>query len=98
VGPQDEDDRLERIYIGLYQPDGSDLAFFDVGTAPPKNGFPKRSGDLLGPAGRKEPPLRALDYGEFVAEVHHAYLARNAAEFHWADGQEGPIDDAELDS
>jgi hypothetical protein len=98
VGPQDEDDRLERIYIGLYQPDGSDLEFFDVRTAPPKNGRPKRSGDLLGPAGRKEPPLRALDYGDFVTEVHHAYLERNAADFRWADGQEDPLDNTELDS
>jgi hypothetical protein len=98
VGPQDEDDRLERIYIGLYQPDGSDLAFFDVRTAPPKNGSPKRSGDPLGSAGRKEPPLRALDYAEFVSEVHHAYLERHAADFRWADGQEDPLDDTELDS
>ncbi len=98
VNPQDEDDRLERLYIGLYQPDGSDVAFFDVRAAPPKNGLPKRSGELLGPAGRKEPPLRALDYGEFVTELHHAHLERNAADFRWADGQEDPLDDTELDS
>src|SRR4029079_19349631 len=29
-GPRDDDDRFERIYIALYEPDGSNLGFFDI--------------------------------------------------------------------
>lgn len=97
-GPRDEDDRLERIYIGLYQPDGSDLAFFDVRTPPPKNGVPTRKGNLFGSTGRRDAPLRTLEYREFISEVHHAYLERNSAEFKWADGQEDPLEERELDT
>jgi hypothetical protein len=96
LGPRDEEDRLERIYIALYQPDGSDLAFFDVRTPPPKNGLPHRKGALLGPSGRQSPPLRALTYGEFISEVHHVLLERNSAEFRWADGEEDPLEGEEV--
>jgi hypothetical protein len=74
--PEDEIDRFERIYIGLYEPDGSNLRFFDVQNAPPKNGR----------------PAQTLSYREFLGEVYHAYLRRNEAEFKWAEGDEEPLD------
>jgi hypothetical protein len=74
--PEDEIDRFEKIYIGLYEPDRSNLRFFDVQTAPPKNGR----------------PVETLSYREFLGEVYHAYLRRNEAEFRWAEGDEEPLD------
>ncbi len=97
VTPRDAEDHLERIYIGLYQPDGSDLAFFDVRTAPPKNSTPAQRGELLGPTGRNGPPLRPLSLQEFVDEVRDIYLERNSANFQWADGTFAPLGNAELE-
>jgi hypothetical protein len=74
--PEDEIDRFEKIYIALYEPDGSNLRFFDVQEAPPKNGR----------------PTQTLDYRQFFGEVYHAYLQRNQAEFRWAEGDEEPLD------
>lgn len=74
--PEDEIDRFEKIYIGLYEPDGGDLRFFDVEEAPPKQGR----------------PAQTLDYREFLNAVYHAYLRRNEAEFKWAEGDEEPLD------
>jgi len=84
-GPEDEIDRFEKIYIALYEPDGSNLRFFDVQEAPPKNGR----------------PAQTLDYRQFLSEVYHAYLSRNEAEFRWAEGDEEPLhveEDTEDDS
>ncbi len=97
TGPLDEDDRFERLYIALYDPDGSELRFFDIRTSPPKNGRPRSEGELLGPQGRDAPPLRMLSYAEFLDEVHHVYLARNSAVFQWADGEAEPLDADEFD-
>ena len=74
--PENEIDRFEKIYIALYEPDGSNLRFFDVQDAPPKNGR----------------PAQTLDYRQFLGEVYHAYLQRNQAEFRWAEGDEEPLD------
>jgi hypothetical protein len=74
--PEDEIDKFEKIYIGLYEPDGSDLRFFDVQEAPPKNGR----------------PAQTLSYRQFLGEVYHEYLRRNQAEFKWAEGDEEPLD------
>jgi hypothetical protein len=73
---EDDIDRFEKIYIGLYEPDGSNLRFFDVQNPPPKNGR----------------PAQTLSYREFLGEVYHAYLRRNEAEFKWAEGDEEPLD------
>ena len=87
-GPRDDDDRFERIYIALYEPDGSDLRFFDVEGAPPKSGRPP----LDGPAyDVNDEPRRLLSYSEFLDATYHAYLHRNSAEFRWADGAEEPL-------
>ncbi len=72
---EDEIDKFEKIYIALYEPSGSAMRFFDIEKAPPKNGRPS---DTVG-------------YRQFLAEVYHAYLNRNEAEFQWADGVEEPL-------
>ena len=75
--------RYERVFVGLYDRDGTKMEFFDVEMAPPKSGRPKN----------------LLTYREFLDEIEKTYLRRNSAEFEWAenvDGQtEGPIPDDE---
>lgn len=93
TGPHDEPDRLEKIYIALYEPSGSDLRFFDVETDPPKNAHPASDGALLGARGGVR---RTLSYQEFLDAAYHAYLRRNSAEFRWADGAEEPLGPNEL--
>jgi hypothetical protein len=72
----DDPDKFEKIYIALYEPDGSDLQFFNVQWNPPKNGRPKS--------------LRT--YAEFLDDVYLAFLERNGTEFVWAEGDEEPLD------
>jgi hypothetical protein len=73
-------DVFEKVYIALYETDGSDLSFFDVANPPPKN---KR-------------PSGLLSYAEFLDATYHAYLKRNHAEFKWADEEgEAPLDPTE---
>lgn len=86
--PDDEIDRFEKLYIALYEPEGTDLRFFDVEADPPRNRRPPRDGDLLASDGRTR---RLLTYSEFLDTVYHRFLQRNSAEFHWADGGEEPI-------
>jgi len=74
--PDDENDKFEKIYIALYEPDGTEMRFFDVQWDPRKN----------------RRPSQLLEYGEFLDAVYHAYLKRNAAEFTWAEGDEEPLD------
>jgi hypothetical protein len=74
-------DKFEKIYIALYEPDGSSIRFFDVENAPPKNG----------------PPANTVNFTEFLDHVYHAYLHRNHAEFQWADGDDDPLTIAEDD-
>jgi hypothetical protein len=95
TGPKDDEDLFEKLYIGLYEPDGSDMRFFDVEADPPKNRRPRREGDLLGPDGRAR---RVLTYKEFLDATYHAYLRRNAAEFRWDDGEEEPLQFSEFES
>jgi hypothetical protein len=88
VATTDDADRFEKIYIGLYQHDGSDLRFFDIETDPPKNKRPHTAGELHGPDGRIR---RLLSYEEFLEEAYHVYLRRNSADFQWANGEEEPL-------
>lgn len=74
--PDEDADRFERIYIALYEPDGTELSFFDVERAPPKNGRPRVT----------------LPYSDFLAQVYDVYLARNKAAFEWDQGEEEPLD------
>ena len=82
-GPRDDEDRFERIYIALYdpEPEKSDLRFFDVEFDPPKNACPKR----------------VLSYPEFLDAVYHDYLRRNSLEFRFADGEEEPLEMSDLE-
>lgn len=66
---QDDIDRYERVFIGLYQRDGASMEFFDVAIAPPKQGRPKG----------------LLSYAQFLDEIEKTFLRRNVAEFEWAD-------------
>lgn len=79
-GPHDDADKFERIFIGLYNPDGSELKFFDIERAPPKNARPKE----------------LLSYEEFLDATYHEYLGRNSAEFKWAEGESDPLDVEEI--
>jgi hypothetical protein len=81
TNPEDHEDLFEKLYVALYEPDGSDLRFFDVESDPPRNGRPRRT----------------LSYSEFLEAVHHAYLRRNSAEFRWDDGTEDPLDVSDLE-
>ena len=87
--PDDEIDRFEKLYIALYEADGTDLRFFDIESDPPKSGRPQKDGALTSPDGR---PRRLLAYAEFLEAVHRRYLHRNSAEFRWADGDEEPLE------
>ena len=95
-GPHDDVDRFEKIYIALYEPDGTDMRFFDVDCAPPKAGRPRRDGSLYGDSDSGL-PRRTLSYTEFLDAIHDAYTARNKVEFHWDDGTEEPLDDDDED-
>lgn len=91
-GPSDDTDRFEKIFIGLYEPDSTDLRLFDVDMDPPKNGRPPIVGDLF----RDGRVRRLLTYNEFLEASFHEYLRRNHAEFRWADGSEEPLDADEI--
>jgi hypothetical protein len=73
--------RYERVFVGLYDRQGTHMEFFDVETAPPKSGRPKR----------------LLTYQGFLDEVEKSYLRRNAAEFEWADDDAVETDEAPPD-
>ena len=87
--PGDEPDMFEKLYLGLYDPAGTELKFFDVESDPPRMGNPRKTGALTDADGRYR---RLLDYGEFLAAVHGVYLERNHANFKWDDGAEDPLD------
>jgi hypothetical protein len=67
--PHEDIARFEKVFIGLYDPAGAMMEFFDVATAPPRTGR----------------PTHLLPYGDLLQEIEKAYLKRNAAEFKWAD-------------
>jgi hypothetical protein len=93
-GPRDDEDRFERIYIALYEPDGSDLRFFDGAADPPKSGRPRSDGPLHDEIGRCR---RLLTYEEFLDCTYRDYLHRNSADFRWADGEEEPLEAKEIE-
>lgn len=59
----------ERVFIGLYDPAGRMMEFFDVAKPPPKRGRPRA----------------LLSFIQFLDEVKHTYDARNHTEFTWSD-------------
>jgi len=74
-------DRYERVFIGLYGRDGSNVEFFDVALAPPKRGRPKN----------------LLSYAGFLDEVEKTFLKRNVSDFEWADEPGIQTDEPEPD-
>jgi hypothetical protein len=91
VDPEDDIDKFEKIYIALYESDGSDLRFFDVESAPPRN---MRPPNAIEPVDHDSRCDGLLSYKDFLDATFHCYLARNHAEFKWADGEEEPLDPA----
>lgn len=82
VNTTNDSDRFEKIYIALYEPDGTSLRFFDTELDPPKN---RKPSDLM-------------SYRQFLNAVYHIYLRRNSADFRWADGEEAPLEVNEPES
>ena len=66
-------DLFEKVFIGLYDEDGS-VRFFDVEEAPPRNGRP--------------PDSRTLSFDEFVAAVHGEVERRNRFAPTWSDEED----------
>ncbi len=87
--PRNDVDRFERIYVALYEPDGTSLRFFDVEADPPRSGRPPADGELRAADGRTQ---RLLSYDEFLLAVEDSYKDRNTLKFRWAEGREEPID------
>lgn len=92
--PGDDPDQFERLYVALYESDGADLRFFDVRTAPPRNGRPLMEGPLSQSGNPVDAPARALSYDEFLDAVHWTFLHRNRLVFSWADGSMDPLSPA----
>jgi hypothetical protein len=70
--PSDDPNLFERVFIGLYDTNEAtfgDVGFFDVMTAPPRNGKPA---DLL-------------TFDGIVDQIRRTYDERNSPEFEWAD-------------
>ncbi len=82
TGPQDDPDRFERIFIALYDPQGTDIRFFDVALPPPRLGPPPLTDDA---------PSRAITYEELLQEIHREFLKRNRLDFSWSDGETDPL-------
>lgn len=92
-GPSDDPDRFEKLFIALYEPDGTELRFFDVDSDPPRNSRPPAEGRIQ----RDGRVRRLLTYGEFLDAAYHEYLRRNHAEFRWAEGIDDPLNATEID-
>jgi hypothetical protein len=91
--PHDDADRFEKIYVAVYEPDGSDIRFFDVESAPPKAGRPRNEYPAARSAGFAI-PKGALIYEDFLFAIQNAYKSRNNEEFFWDDGS---LDTSDLD-
>lgn len=100
VEPEDDIGLFEKIYVALYEPDGTDLRFFDVDTDPPKNSRPRTDGPLFDEDPEDWRPLRSISYEEFLGAVYGEYSRRNPVTFKWADGEEEtlPLDEPEEQS
>jgi len=72
---QNEAELFERIFMALYRPDDDggepDAVFFDVMTAPPRNGVPR--------------PEDLLSFDDVIEEIRRAFDDRNDVRFEWAD-------------
>lgn len=89
LAPEDDIDKFEKIFVALYEPDGSDLRFFDVQSAPPRDQRPPKATEPIDLDGRGD---GTLSYAQFLKAVSHAFVVRNYTEFKWADGGEEIVD------
>jgi len=83
VEPHDpRPDRFEKVYIGLFDPDGDsgDVGFFDVQNPPPRNGMPRSM----------------LTLRELVDELDELVGLRNESVFVYDDGASDEVDVTEL--
>lgn len=75
IGAEDNrHDLFERVFVGLYEPDGPDMGavrFFDVENAPPRNGRPTDAA--------------TMSFPEFVTVVHEEVVRRNRFAPTWSD-------------
>ncbi len=83
--PAEDGDRFERIFIGLYEPDGSELQFFDVEIDPPKRGRPA----VFEPGALNSG--RCLSYPELLDAICREHAGRTRSSFRWAEGEEDPL-------
>ncbi|ORI24359.1 hypothetical protein [Rhodococcus sp. 1168] len=70
-------DLFEKVFIGLYEPDGPDrgaVRFFDVDESPPRNGRPSVA--------------QTLSFEEFVALVHGEVERRNRFAPNWSEPED----------
>ena len=70
-------DLFERMFIGLYEPDGPDrgaVRFFDVESAPPRNGRPSAAA--------------TISFEGFIEQVATEVQRRNSIAPSWAEGEE----------
>jgi uncharacterized protein (UPF0254 family) len=67
--PHEDIQKFERVFIGVYDPAGSAMEFFDVTKPPPRTGRPRY----------------CYSYEEFLDEVHTTFARRNSLEFQWAE-------------
>ena len=76
----DDADRFEAVYIGLYDDDGS-VRFFNVEHAPPKRRRPSES--------------ETYDLATLISQIRDVYDRRNSPPFTWADdatAETGPLE------
>jgi hypothetical protein len=70
--PTDDPTQFERLFIGLYDTDSNhfgDVGFFDVLSAPPKHGVPKK----------------LFTFEQCLEQIRKTYDTRNNTSFEWAD-------------
>jgi hypothetical protein len=69
IEPDDAPDRFELVFVALYERDGSELAFYEVG------------GPDAVPCPRHGRPGRLLDFKNFLGRIKRVYYERNGKDF-----------------
>lgn len=84
LGPKDDTDLFERVFIGLYEPDDPPLV---LAFEPPKGRMGARFFDVLQPPPKNRRPRsdETLSFGQMIGEIVGTYNARNDPPFVWAD-------------
>lgn len=69
-----EQELFERIFVGVYDTETSEVWFFDVVEAPPRRGAP--------------PDERRLTFADVIASIRSTYDARNRPPFVWYENED----------